>query len=291
MDGMKPRALRSIVQLPAPDRDVVLAEGMSYLVRTVSVLSADADTLAKQRRHQSASVLRGFADEEAAKVLILLDVVRAGWRNHELVKAGFAAFYDHLARGLYVEAYDMVPADVAELRRYLDLARAQFYLDGPLDVDWVFSNWVTTRREEALYVDYIQDENGDGRWNDPGERAAIYHEPLMEPGPSRAVELVDAMNRLGVLTQAGLQTTRSAWNGVIVNDDMRWVDLNEINSQVLQALLDSGHITKDDGSAVPLVLEYWNFPLTGLDLKLKKVELQELHAAREHRLAQEMGGY
>ncbi len=264
---------------------------MSHLVRTVAVLSADAAELAEQGRHQSAAVLRGFADEEAAKVLILLDVVRGGWRNRELVKVGFAAFYDHLARGLYVEAYEMVPADVAEVRRYLDLARAQFYLDGPLDVDWVFSNWVTTRREEALYVDYIQDENGVGRWNDPGERAAMYGEPFMVPHTSRAVVLVSALHRLGALTETGLQATRTAWAGVVVDDDMRWVRLNEVNTQVLQALLDTGHITEADGSSVGLVREHWNFPLTGLDLKLRKVELEELRRTREHRLAQEFGGY
>ncbi|MDQ3763777.1 MAG: hypothetical protein M3460_19825 [Actinomycetota bacterium] len=153
---MLPRRFSTIVQVPERRRFRVLAEGTKLLAENVATLEADATTLDVSRRDRGAAVLRCFAEEEAAKVLILLDLARAGWQDHAAVRACLSSFYSHLARGLYVKAYDGSPADLAEVRGYVDHLRQEYYLDGPMDVDWIFGNEVLASREERLYVDYVE---------------------------------------------------------------------------------------------------------------------------------------
>ena len=289
---MLPRRLRTIVQVPARDRFRVLAEGAELLAENVATLEADATTLGDIRRERGAAVLRSFAEEEAAKVLILVDLARAGWQDQPAVQACLSRFYVHLARGLYVKAYEGRPADLAEVRRYLDQFRQEYYLDGPMDVDWIFGNEVLTSREERLYVDYIEDEHGDRRWTGPADRAAIFDNSFSFAAPAATVvRLVAAMRRIGLLTEQGFGATRAVWDGVVVDDSMHWSDLHPRNIAVLQKLqaLQGRAFAEGDRAAVRYVAERWNFPLANLDMDMTKVELAELQRQREWWLAREMG--
>jgi AbiV family abortive infection protein len=288
-----PRQLDKILHLPQRQRFAVMAEGLHLLASSVADLEADAAALAVSRRHQSAAVLRCFADEEAAKVLILLDVARAGWKDRKRVEDLLRRrFYQHLARGLYVRAYDGNPADLAEVRRHVDTYRPQFYLDGPMDVDWIFGNEVLTGREERLYVDYIRDEDGAGSWTGPRGRVAAIDEAFDRPlPPSVAIRLVAAMARIGLLSVAGLQAIRAVWDGVVVDDSMRWSALRPLTVAVVERLAAGGLNLEieEDLEAARFVCDRWIFPLYTLDLDLQEVTVAELHAARERRLAADWG--
>lgn len=292
---MHARQLDKILHLPARQRFGVMAEGVALLAASVATLEADAAPLAAASRHQSAAVLRCFADEEAAKVLILLDVARAGWghRSRQRVEQLLRRrFYQHLARGLYVQAYAGAPADLAEVRRYVNGLRAEFYLDGPMDVDWIFSNEVITGREERLYVDYIRDEDGKGSWTGPASRAAMIDEPFQHaPISSVTIRLVGAMHRIGLLTENGFQATQAVWDGIEVDDSIHWSALQPLNADVVQKLVDAGLRLDDDENveAARFVCEHWIFPLYTLDLDQEKVAPADLQAARERRLAAEFG--
>jgi AbiV family abortive infection protein len=287
------RQLDKILHLPERQRFAVMAEGMEQLAGSVATLEADAAALAESRRHQSAAVLRCFADEEAAKVLILLDVARAGWKDRKRVEDLLRRrFYQHLARGLYVRAYAGNPADLAEIRRYVDTLRTEYYLDGPMDVDWIFSNEVLAGREERLYVDYVRDEDGNGFWTGPASRAAMVDEPFRySPPPSVAIELVAAMHRIGLLSPDGLRATRAVWQGAAVDDKTHWSALYRLNVAVVERLavegLDLRH--EENIEAARFVCDRWIFPLYTLNLDMEKVTLAELHAVRERRLAWESG--
>ncbi|WP_165369319.1 AbiV family abortive infection protein [Rhodococcus sp. Q1] len=153
---MQVRRLKAIFQVSEPRRFAELEVGLAQLGRSVMALAADAELLTEARRFQGAAVLQGFADEEAAKALILLDIARCGWTDAASVSSCMAAFYNHLSRGLYAEVYAGRPADLEDIRKYVDALRRQFYLDGPTGIDWVFRNSVIDDRETALYVDYVQ---------------------------------------------------------------------------------------------------------------------------------------
>jgi len=292
-DRMLPRRLKTIVQLPELRRFRVLAEGTNLLAESVATLEADAVTLGASLRDRGAAVLRCFAEEEAAKVLILLDLARAGWQDQPAVGACLSAFYSHLARGLYVKAYDGSPADLAEIRSYVDHLRQEYYLDGPMDVDWIFGNEVLAGREERLYVDYIEDEHGDRHWTGPADRAATFDAPFSSVSPaSTVVRLVAAMRHIGLLSEQGLAATRAVWDGVTVDDAMHWTDLQPLSVAVVEKLavfLGRAYDAEADREAVRFVVGHWIHPLTSLDLAIAKVELADLKQERERWLAQEMG--
>ncbi len=290
---MLPRRLGTIVQVPEPRRLHVLAKGTELLAENVATLEADATTLGENRRYRGAAVLRCFAEEEAAKVLILLDLIRAGWKDQAAVKTCLSNFYSHLARGLYVKAYDGSPADLAEIRRHVDHLRQRYYLDGPMDVDWIFGNEVLTSREERLYVDYIEDEHGGRHWTGPADRSAIFDAPFSSPAQtSPVVRLVDAMERIGLLTEPGLAATRAVWDGVLVDDTTHWSALRPLNiavAQKLMVLLGRAYATEEEAEPMQYLVEHWIFPLTGLGLAIADVRLADLKRARERRHAREMG--
>lgn len=290
---MLPRRLSTIIQVSEPHRFRALAEGTKLLAENVAALEADATTLGDSRRDRGAAVLRCFAEEEAAKVLILLDLARAGWRDRAAVKVCLSSFYSHLARGRYVKAYDGSPADLAEVSRYVDHLRQQYYLDGPMDVDWIFGNEVLAGREERLYVDYVEDEHGDRRWTGPANRTAIFDAPFSSPAlASTVVRLVTAMRRVGPLTEEGLAATRAVWDGAVVDETMHWSVLQPLNVAVVEklaVLLDRPYATEEDREALRYVVKHWIFPLTRLDLAIAKVDLADLKRERERWLAHEMG--
>ena len=260
------------------------------IAENVVTLAEDIEDLGEKRRDRAAAALRVFAEEEAAKVLIILDLARAGWSDQGATKNALASFYSHLSRGLYVQAHGGSPADVAEVRRYVDIWRREFYLDGPMDVDWIFGNEVITGREERLYVDYVEDENGDRRWVGPKQRSETLDGAFSYPDPpSVVVQLVANMRRIGLLTVAGLEATRQAFDGVLIRDSTHWQDLRPLNIKVIEKLGESGRITADEMEAVRYVVEHWIFPLTSLDLTLEKVEPADLQRVRDHWLARELG--
>ena len=53
------------------------------------------------------------------------DLARSGWKDPHVVNRCVHRFYDHLARGLYDKAYDGAPADLAEVRNYVDGLRQE----------------------------------------------------------------------------------------------------------------------------------------------------------------------
>jgi AbiV family abortive infection protein len=281
------RSLRDIVQLPKQKRLAVIAEGVDLLASSVATLETDAASLAESRRFQSAAVLRCFADEEAAKVLIMLDVARAGWGDSEQTKRLLGRFYQHLARGLYVRAYGGNPADVAEVRRFVDMYRPSLFLDGPMDVDWIFGNEINAAREERLYVDYVRYEDHNG-WVGPADRAATHDEPFQNPPPpSVAAQLVIEMHKIGLLTIAGFKAIQAVWDGRTVDDDLHWSDVWPLNVEIVNQLGIPN--TDENRLAAQFVVDRWIFPLCTLDLDLIDVKMADLRQERDRRLATEAG--
>lgn len=292
-DGcMLPRRLPTILQQPPHLRFRSLSEGARMLAESVATLEADAVSLGSTRRDRGAAVLRCFIEEEAAKVLILLDLARAGWANQSAVSKCLRAFYSHLARGLYVKAYDGSPDDLAEIRNYVDHLRQEFYLDGPMDVDWIFGNEVIASREGRLYVDYVEDEHGERRWTGPADRSALMDEPFDFPAPaSAAVPLVSALSRIGLLEEQGFDLTREVWDGVVVDDRLRWLEIRKINVEIVNRVAQHSGLKVDveaDREAARFVVEHWIHPLFSLDLALAKVDPQDLKQERERWLAEQV---
>jgi len=116
---------------------------------------------------REALVLERHAEEEAAKVLILMDMVRCPAhllpsRMGDLVRC----FYSHLARLLYAEAVTWRPTDVSELRQYIDSNRMSHDLEGEIG-EYIVPNFAIFNRESVLYSDIAAYEGEEASWNVP----------------------------------------------------------------------------------------------------------------------------
>lgn len=134
---------------------------------------------------------------------------------------------DHIAKGIYARVADIRPADFAELVRYVDLLRRNYYLDGPNDVDWLFRNEIMAEREERLYVDYVETDEGDmwispRRYDDIGPRYA-----------SGAVELVGALSRAGMSDERALHVVADIWRDFQPVPDTHWQENVELTRATL----------------------------------------------------------
>lgn len=147
------------------DRLAFFAEGLPLMLASARAFWNAAQRLEDSRRE--AHVLTGLAKEEAAKILIVMDIVRCppklvDGRIGEMLKW----FYNHLARLLYAEAAGWRAVDLAQLRRYIDFDRRTHYVDGPMS-EYIFPNSPIHERESRLYVDIAAYEDGVPYWNAP----------------------------------------------------------------------------------------------------------------------------
>jgi AbiV family abortive infection protein len=273
---VKARQLIKILNLPEAQRFGVIAEGLSLLAEHVGTLHSDLLQLMENDRPRSAAVVDSLASEEAAKMLILLDVVRMGWADQDAVRRQIKYFYNHLARGIYAWVASGRPADLKEIRGYADSLRRSLYLDGPNDVDWIFRNEIVAEREETLYVDYLAAEHKNF-WTTPASRDR-YQTSL----PNRVVEIAVALDRIGCTKIESLEIISRAWQGVTINDKTHWTVVKKINRQIFAELQSQG-LAKSDLTRRHLFLaeEHWTFPLTDLALDEIKVTSESLQAKRE----------
>jgi hypothetical protein len=97
------RQARRMCQLSEEDRLSLIAEGLPIILNSAQGFWKASRQL--DRLPREAKVLESFAEEEAAKVLILMDAVRCPPRLvPSRLKTVIGWFYDHLARLIYAEA-------------------------------------------------------------------------------------------------------------------------------------------------------------------------------------------
>jgi hypothetical protein len=276
---MQERALKNLVQLPEARRLDAIVEGLGLLVEHVTTLTDDLVYLRDGSRPRGALMLEAQAEEEAAKVLILLDLVRLGWRDPLKVNGQIGRFYQHLSRCIYAEVSKMRPADFAGVRRMVEDMRQAYYLDGPNDVDWIYRNQLLSSREDGLYVDYVQYEDGTA-WSTPAGRDVLGF------GPDTAVQhLVIALHRLGVTSRRGLEVLVDTWAGQAIEDATPWPVVANLNAQVIAQLDNDGAGLPDATDADSRWASEWTFPLHSLDLTKIDVKVKDLQELRKRSLA------
>lgn len=245
-----------LVQASPEKRLGVIAEGLRALVEHVTALTDDVETVAASGCMRAVPMLQMQTEEESAKVLVLLDLVRAGCHNTAITThAGF--FYGHLARCIYARMAEMRPADFVEVRTLVEGMRASLYLDGPSSADWIFRNELIDSRESSLYVDFVRYEDG-MRWNSPADPSNVSLGLYLH-----VQKLVRSMARLGMTDPKALEIISQHWKDQSVNDGTYWQVIADINRNIVAALIGTGlaerDVTRDDARRV---IEHWTFPLS-----------------------------
>ncbi len=156
--GAKPRA----------ERLRLIGDGLPVLLASAQELD-DAEKQLPREHQRARAILIGQAEEEAAKILILLDAVRCPPKRQKAFNRTLGNFYNHLARLIYAAASGWHAATLPELARYVDHDRTSHYLDGQYGPEFLFRNDLLDEREGFLYADLI-DHDGDLEWRKPGPR-------------------------------------------------------------------------------------------------------------------------
>lgn len=275
----RPRAIADLSQLPDASLFVELATGMALVHEHVLELERGAAAAFEAENIRAGRVLEVIAAEEAAKYLILLDAARCPRHPPNALAFHLSKFVDHLARLLYVEACDWQPARFGELRAGIGSERASHYLDGPNDVDWIFTNQLKADRERAVYVDYVRDDDRH-RWHSPIKEDRLLGPLAVRYVRRHAVELMDAFHTVGVATPGGLEFIAASWRAFVVDDDTHVEQLRERISATLDGLQRAGLIAPAPAS-LDTILNCWPFPLHGLDLRELEVSVPVLRQHQE----------
>jgi hypothetical protein len=277
------RQAKKLCQLPKEERLGLIAEGLPIILESARGFWRASGQLANNNPRE-ADVLEGFAEEEAAKILILLDVVRCPSKLiAERIGHIIDNFYDHLARLLYAEAQGWQPMHVAQLQEYLDSERVAHYLEGHIG-EYIAPNWTIYGRESQLYADIEASEDGT-HWNKP----TSYRSGLPHFTPT-ALRVVDALSAFGIFTRQGLDATAKVWGQLEFKDGETKVDAERLTEDLLNKLVAEGltcrPVTQED---VGILYRSWQMPMYNLDFALLLIPLEQLISQREANWLAEMG--
>jgi AbiV family abortive infection protein len=261
---MRIKAVRDLIQKSDSELFAELEQGLRLCHENAERTMSDVAVIAAQKRHRAATILQNVANEEAAKALILLDVVRCPRAATDERTRLFKYFINHLPKGIYASVCDIRPCSFAEVRQWVDRERKEFYLDGPTGTDWIYANTITTSREQAMYVDYVYAE-GNYWWHDPGRYDTDLYSGWGFP-PSSVVRLTTALRTAGFFSMAALTVIAEIWRSVTINDSLSIHDLRKLNGVTIEKLNEKELLTTTDQKALGLIFHEWIFPLYPLDL-------------------------
>jgi len=273
-----------------------VADGVGHLVTNIQRLDGAAQRASNDGDESTAALLRSFADEEAAKVLILIDAVRCPRPEQRARARTLKRWGDHLWKGIYARACGWRPADFRELASYVNQDLQPFYLDGPRGVDWVFPNEIKSERERRIYVDLVQDitESGQGNlepywvtpedsWVPPDDSISW----LFRYRTSTCVEVALSLHAQGISTERGLQHVAAIWQPI----DPRSMNGSELLAKVEETLsavwLDpEARPVKEEDPPPPSPLAYWPFPLWPISEPADVKPSEQLETLRAERKAE-----
>jgi hypothetical protein len=269
---------KRLCQLPQRKRLPFIAEGLPIILDSAQGFWKAAQQL--QSNPREARVLEGFAEEEAAKILILMDAVRCPPKLLASKLNGLIGwFYDHLARLIYAEATTWKPMHLAQLREYVDRQRRGHYIEGYAG-EYIMPNWTVYERESSLYTDAEAYQDGSLGWSAPCDpnRGNIHFDAFTPP----ALRVVEAMQQLGLFTSEGLEATSEIWGSLEYRDKENHHDGEKLTEQLLTRVHAEGLLqdTARDAHVVTMYRE-WQIPMYNLDLSLIPVTLAELEAEQE----------
>lgn len=280
---------RQLCQMRHEERLAFIAEGLPILLS-----SSQGFQKAAQRLHRDEpdsvreeDVLVSFADEEAAKILILLDIVRTPPAQvNELIGKMMGWFYNHLARLVYAKATTWRPTSVAQLQNYVIRECEEHTLEG-FAGEYILPGGPVYERESALYADIQAHEDGELTWHRPRSRPRLFG-----PEESEALLLANSMQRLGLLSLEGLRVIASVWNGTRFSEEQTIQTSDELIQETVAQLVAAG--LAEDGAEeanIGMLCDLWQLPMYDLQICPNARTIEELREIQERMLNDAVGGW
>ncbi|SDR15418.1 DUF2513 domain-containing protein [Pseudovibrio sp. Tun.PSC04-5.I4] len=277
--------IKQLCNMPYNDRIKFIAEGLPIILKSAQSLWHASQRLSDAPRE--ANILIGLAKEEAAKILILMDIVRCPPKLVATkVKDLTGWFLSHHERLMYVSAARCRNQTGKELQYAIDYDRQEYYLEGDFG-KYIMPNAALYNRERILYADVVNYDEGKPYWNDPTISVAI-----LRSFKPRILVLIDALSKLGVFSHSGLKVVAEIWGNVTFSNK----DTNNKSDTLARELL--SHLRRDrltsegaEQKDVSVMHEEWPQPLYGFDLKPIKRSMSDLQEEQDRIFYPEMGGY
>ena len=190
-------------------------------------------------------------------------------------------FYDHVAKRIHATAceYPRI-ASFGELSGLVERECRPWYLDGPNDIDWIFPNAISQKRERDLYVDYVQDVTdaaGKCLWIAPAPSDDSRSQYLT----SDCVELVQSLSGAGAVSIGGLAEIADVWRGFAPEPNTDRGELHRLIAETLDRLARRSG-TLDEAEA-RFIVSHWPFPLWPLTIREPRPDDGDLDSLREER--------
>jgi hypothetical protein len=266
-----------LMQLSNDDFVGAASEGLALIWENASRLWTEAREFSALGSKRGVGILKSFAEEEAAKALLLLDALRCPRNQLDKRRSLLRQIDSHVGKGIYIRYYDTRPADLTEVKRIVDDERLEFFRDGEYG-EYLLPNAIKSRREERLYVTYIKNDDGTHGWLAP--REPFHFEQHFYCGVIRVVE---ALHGARIFQPASLRAASAYWQTIPFFDigsdplsdkletSIRWPALRMRNHQMLCMLSERNLL------APTMTVEFQQaltddllFPLYPFDLSLNK---------------------
>lgn len=279
---MKEKAIKDLCQFSDAQFFEKVSEGLGRIVENASQLERDSHLLAEENRPQGYKILESFATEEAAKFFILIDAVRCPKQPGNIFPRQLSYFNHHLPKGIYAYYYYLRPADFKAVCEWIESEKEQYYIDGPEGFEWIFRNRIISRREETIYVDLIEDDDGNYHWTTPQDYRASPKESVVTPFELPVLKLAMFFQNIGCTTPDSLKLIAEMWRPIQMNDDFSWHQLQELNIKTLEKLMHHNLLQKPiSDDEVSYIIDRWLFPLYSLNLHPKDVDKAKLREMQE----------
>ena len=274
-------------QMSHNDRLKFLSKGLPIILSSAESLWQGSRKL-ENKMPREANLLRSLAEEEAAKALILIDLVRC---PKAIVNSRIGRilhwFYDHLARLIYADSVLWKPTSVRELRQYVDESRKDYYIEGYVG-EYILPNQMLYMREVRFYADVQADELGHLSWSNPIGSNAIGSIDSYRDFKPMVILLIEAMSMFGMFTTNGLNAISEVWGKTEFSDEQGSHAAEKLTRKLLLHLikdkLPSGKTKQEHTNRI---YEYWQLPMYNLDLHLLKVSQEEIRMEQASEIASE----
>lgn len=271
---VKSRAVKHIGQLNDGELFNFISEGMDHIIENVLSIEADVGQLLDSGRIRGARILRLFAEEEAGKFLVLLDLVRSLRSSCDFSRQ-LKHFYDHLAKRIYVWSCISNQNYFSTVKSTIDFFRKESYIN-PITVNSLQDKeQLPDEREGILYIDCFE-EDGKLDWITPNHIDKIYQRIGLPD--SNVILLVGALFYAGFTKPSSLKKIASRWRLIQMYDEYSRVELDRDINATVDDLKRAGLHPPNVEQYLTVIKQFWFFPLHSL--KLCKMTVKEFGSVK-----------